>query len=158
MSPFRRLILAALLSTLVLPACKNSTVKDDSVSPDLITNPVTASGKNNKGDLPIIEFDQYKHDFGTMIQGEKLSHTFKFTNTGGADLIISQASATCGCTVPTFSSKPVKPGERGSIEVVFNSAGRTGSNHKTISILANTQPNTVQLEITAEILVPKSKK
>jgi len=83
------------------------------------------------------------------------SYTFKFVNAGGADLIISSASSTCGCTVPSYSKKPLKPGEKGEIEVVFDSAGRTGSQHKSVSILTNAQPNTVRLEIEAEIIVLK---
>jgi len=154
----RKAILILAISILVLPGCKSKADKNNSVSPDLITNPVTASGKKVKSDLPVMEFEQVKHDFGTVVQGEKVAHTFKFTNAGGSDLVISNASATCGCTVPTWSKKPVKPGDQGSVEVVFNSSGRTGSVSKTVNILANTQPNTVQLEVTAEIYVPTSKK
>lgn len=154
----KKSILILTISILVIPGCKSRGDKDNSVSPDLITNPVTASGKKVKSDLPVMEFEQVKHDFGTVVQGEKVAHTFKFTNTGGSNLVISNASATCGCTVPTWSKKPVKPGDQGSVEVVFNSSGRTGSVSKTVNILANTQPNTVQLEVTAEIYVPTSKK
>lgn len=154
----RKSMLILAITLVLLPGCKGKADKDTSVSPDLVTNPVTASGKKIKSDLPVMEFEQVKHDFGTVVQGEKVSYTFKFTNTGGSNLIISNASATCGCTVPTWSKKPVKPGDQGSVEVIFNSSGRTGSVTKTVNILANTQPNTVQLEITAEIYVPSNKK
>ncbi len=153
-----RSVLIFALCALALPSCKPRTTQENQVSPDLITNPVTASGKKPTSELPVMEFDFDHHDFGTVIQGEKLSVVFNFTNTGGADLVISQVSSTCGCTVPSWSTKPVKPGDRGSIEVVFNSAGKTGTVHKSINILANTQPNTVQLEISAEVFVPTSKK
>lgn len=152
-------IIAASLFLCVLPGCKPKGEKSDkSVSPSLITNPITASGKKVTGSLPVMKFEQMKHDFGMMVQGEKLSYTFKFTNTGGSDLIISKVSSTCGCTIPDWTKSPVKPGEQGKVEVIFNSAGKTGTNTKTVLVLANTQPNTTELEFTAEVYVPDSKK
>ncbi len=128
---------------------------EEGVSPNLVTNPITADGNNGKSNLPIMEFKTTSHDFGTIVQGEKVAHKFTFTNIGGSDLIISDASATCGCTVPTYPRKPIKPGKTGEIEVVFNSAGRTGSQHKSVSVLTNSQPNTIRLDIDAEIIVVK---
>jgi hypothetical protein len=128
------------------------------VSPNLVTNPITASGKTSNSTLPVMEFEQTKHDYGMMVQGEKLSYTFKFTNTGGSDLIISDFSSDCGCTVPDFSKAPVKPGDSGKVEVVFNSAGKSGTVSKSIRLLTNAQPNTIELNITAEVYVPESKK
>ncbi len=143
----------------LLGSCNNQSedTTDKGLSSDLVTNPMTASGKKLKNTLPEMEFATDKHDFGLIIQGEKVSHTFKFTNVGGSDLVISSASSTCGCTVPTFSKKPIKPGESGQIEVVFSSAGRSGPNHKKVSILTNAQPNKVELSITAEVFVPEKK-
>ena len=132
----------------LLTACDGSektSQNDDSVSSDLVTNPITASGKKTKSDLPIMEFQNEKHDFGLIMQGEKVAHTFKFKNTGGSDLIISSASSTCGCTIPSFSKEPIKPGQSGAIEVVFNSANRSAANHKTVKILTNAQPNKIEL-------------
>ncbi len=104
-----------------------------------------------------MEFKETRKDFGIIVQGEKVAHTFEFTNSGGADLVISDASSTCGCTIPSYSKKPIKPGEKGNIEVVFDSAGRTGSQSKSVRILTNAQPNTVELEVSAEIFVPTKK-
>lgn len=155
---FKFLIFASLSATLVIAGCGNSNNDQKggaSVSADLVTNPITASGKTAKSDLPVMEFESESHDFGLIVQGEQVSHTFKFTNTGGSDLIISSASATCGCTVPTWSKEPVKPGDSGKIEVVFNSSGRSGINNKEVKILTNAQPNTIKLTIRSEIYVPK---
>jgi hypothetical protein len=144
---------------LLLPGCKQkSDQTGKSISPSLITNPITASGKAATGSLPVMVFEQTKHDFGMMVQGEKLSYTFKFTNTGGSDLLISDASATCGCTIPDWSKAPVKPGEQGKIEVIFNSAGKTGTVRQSVRVLTNTQPSTTELTISAEVYVPDSKK
>lgn len=142
---------------IVLSSCGNKKSNQDSsgVSPDLVTNPISASGKESKSNLPEMTFKNDKHDFGLIVQGEKVSHTFQFTNTGGSDLIISNASATCGCTVPTWSKEPVKPGDSGQIEVVFDSSNRSGINNKEVKILTNAQPNTIKLAVRAEIYVPK---
>jgi len=72
-------------------------------------------------------------------------------NTGNSDLIITKVEASCGCTVAKYSKEPVKPGEEGLIEVIFDTSGRNGMQHKTVTILANTQPNVTRLEFTAEI-------
>ena len=153
------LVILALSLFLGLSGCKSKTEKsENSVSPSLVTNPITAGGNKNTGSLPMMVFEQTKHDFGMMIQGEKLSYSFKFTNKGGSDLIISDASSTCGCTVPVWPKYPIKPGESGKLEVVFNSAGKSGRNVKPIKVLTNAQPNTIDLEITAEVYVPESKK
>ena len=101
-----------------------------------------------------MEFEKRVHDFGIIIQGEKVAYTFNYKNTGGSDLIIKSAQGSCGCTVPTFSKEPIKPGESGEIEVVFNSSGRKGNQHKTISIFTNAQPNKEVLTITGQIVVP----
>ncbi|MFA6126089.1 MAG: DUF1573 domain-containing protein [Bacteroidales bacterium] len=143
----------------VMPGCKSKKEKDkNSISTELVSNPITASGKKVTGGLPVITFEQTKHDFGLMVQGEKLSYTFKFTNTGGSELIISDCSASCGCTTPDWTKSPVKPGEEGKVEVVFNSSGKTGTVNQTVRLLSNAQPNSLELKITAEVYVPDSKK
>ncbi len=98
-----------------------------------------------------IQFKVYQHDFGNMVEGEIVSYIFKFTNTGTAPLMISSASASCGCTVPKYSKKPVQPGDSGELEVVFNSRGKSGAQHKTIAVRANTKPPVTLLIITANV-------
>ena len=98
-----------------------------------------------------IEFEEVSHDFGIIVEGERVVWDFKFKNTGGSDLIISHASSTCGCIIPAFSKKPIPPGKEGKIEVVFNSSNKPGSNHYNVRIMSNTQPNVTVLELTAEV-------
>jgi hypothetical protein len=124
---------------------------------DLISNPVTASGNPEVNKLPIIQFDEKIHDFGLIFQGEKVSYVFRFKNIGKGNLIIKDASASCGCTVPKFSKKPVATGEYGEIEVVFDSNHRKGKQIKSVNIWTNCQPNVVKLEIISEIILPKNK-
>lgn len=126
------------------------------LSSDVIHNPNTAQkGKTDIDELPVLTFDHTTFDFGLIFQGEVVLHKFKFKNTGKSNLILTDVKATCGCTIPTFTKKPVAPGDEGYIEVSFNSEGRKGVQHKSVNVLANTQPNRIELTFTAEIEVPK---
>jgi len=136
-------------------ACNNSNNKSTEITSDLIQNPITASNNSGGNELPIINFTHEIHDFGIIIQGEKVSHNFKFKNTGKSNLLIKDASASCGCTVPSFPTKPIPPGGEGVIEVIFNSANRSGRQHKSITVISNTQPNTTHLQIECEIVTRK---
>lgn len=98
-----------------------------------------------------ISFVKTEHNLGRIIQGEKVGYTFRFTNTGESALVILDAKAGCGCTVPKYNRKPVEPGGSGSIEVVFDSSGRTGKQQKTVTILSNAENSSVRLAIQADI-------
>ncbi len=142
----------------LISSCNNNNKTSDKkkqVTTDIVNNPITASGKFDESSLPKIKFDKETFDFGVIIQGEKVSHTFKYKNEGGSDLIIREVKASCGCTVTKFSKDPLSPGQEGQIEVVFNSERRTGMQHKIIFIWSNTQPNRNKISITAEVVVPK---
>lgn len=129
--------------------------ENPSVSTDIVNNPNSAQTNGENVDLPVIEFDEILHEFGDITQGEKVEHTFSFTNTGKADLIITSAKGSCGCTVPQWPKKPIKPGEKGEINVVFNSEGKKGKQHKKITIVANTQPSTNIVAISGTIIAPE---
>lgn len=104
---------------------------------------------------PVISFDKKIWDFGTITDGEVVEHTFRFTNTGTNDLIISNASASCGCTIPEWPKEPIAPGEKGEIKVEFNSNGKKDMVTKDITILANTNPVKTILQI--KVFVEKKK-
>ena len=106
------------------------------------------------GKYPVITFKETEFDFGDIKQGEKVEHTFEFTNTGEADLLISTARASCGCTVPEFTEEAVKPGKSGKIKVTFNSAGKKGPTTKTITVVCNTANENEILTIKTNIQVP----
>lgn len=139
-----------LASAFVLCISCNDKKSNNHLSPNLINNPASASGAENK-DLPVFEFTETRFHFGEVKEGEKVSHTFMFKNTGTADLVIANVSPSCGCTIPEWSKEPVKPGADGKIDVTFNTAGKSGMQSKTISILANTVPSTRVLTISAEV-------
>jgi hypothetical protein len=139
---------------IVATACKQKS--EDKLSADLINNPNSANGNQDTSALPKFQFESDIHDFGKVIEGEKLSYSFKFKNIGNSDLIIATASASCGCTVPDYSNKPVRKGEEGIVTVTFNTAGKNGFQHKTITLGANTQPNNFVLHIKAMITSPEN--
>lgn len=104
------------------------------------------------GPLPSFSFAQEDHDFGTITDGDIVEKIFKFTNNGDAPLIISNATATCGCTVPKWPKEPIAAGESGEIQVRFNSRNKAGIQNKTITITANTFPTANKLRIKANVL------
>ncbi len=151
----RVLLLALIMGTIVFAGCKNNNKKVDA---GVVHNPESATNKNvanEKKDLPVMTFEETVHDFGKMIQGEKGHYSFKFKNTGTADLLITRVSTSCGCTVGEYPRKPVKPGEEGVIKVTFDSTHKRGFQNKSVTILANTQPNRTVLRIKANVVMPE---
>lgn len=120
---------------------------------DVVNNPASAGGKSSD-QLPVIVFDKTEHDFGKLIQGEKVMYNFKFTNKGNSDLLISQVHSSCGCTVPEYPREPIKPGDSGLIKVTFDSSGRSGIQNKAVTVVTNCQPNRTTVKIKAKVINP----
>ena len=100
-----------------------------------------------------IKFEKTSHDFGTFPESEKVTCTFKFTNTGDNLLVIHQAIASCGCTVPQYSKEPIKPGENGEIVVTYNGAGKfPGHFKKSITIRTNAKQEIVRLYVEGDMV------
>jgi hypothetical protein len=97
--------------------------------------------EKQKQNAPKIEVDNMEYDFGTVSQGTKVNHDYIIKNTGKSDLIIRKATASCGCTVANVKSKVIKLGESTTISAEFNSAGRTGNQSKTITLITNDPAN-----------------
>lgn len=165
----KKLLFSFALAVVVLSACNNSgsgetktenaatektTTNSNTIQTDVINNPETASSTQqvDPATLAVISFEKYEHDFGKVKEGEKVSHVFKFTNTGANDLIISDARGSCGCTVPQWPKEPIKPGATGEIKVEYDSKGKSGVQKKTVTITANTNPNITTLNITTEVI------
>lgn len=104
---------------------------------------------------PVISFKELSHEFGDIVQGDSVSYTYSFKNTGTAPLIISEVVTTCGCTVPSFSKEPIAPGGSGDITVVFKSAGKEGRQNKIITVLSNATNNPARLSMILNVLPPK---
>jgi hypothetical protein len=124
------------------------------VPASVVNVPNSASGAKQDG-LPQFQFNTTEHDFGKVIQGERVTFAFKFRNSGDADLVIANISTTCGCTATEYPHTPVKPGEENIIKVTFDSAGKEGFQHKTVTIAANTQPSNTDISVKAQVFMPE---
>ena len=141
-------------SSLVIYSCSGSKSKEDPINTDLVNIP---DGNAEKGSSPVMTFGESDHDFGTVTEGEKVSYSFKFKNTGGSDLVISSARGSCGCTVPDYPKEPIKQNGEGIVHVTFDSNGKEGINHKEVTVVTNAQPNTKVLQITVNVMKAEDK-
>ena len=149
-------VLVIFFFTTILFSCNSSNSADGRLPSGIVNNPNTASGDESDKKFAVISFITDEHDFGKVIQGEKVTYTFKFENTGTADLIITDVTANCGCTTPGFTNDPVKPGGTGLIKVTFDSNNRRGFQNKAVTVVSNTQPNSKVLKIKAMVIVPEN--
>ncbi len=102
--------------------------------------PAAAQPAAPAGPTTTMSFEETEFNFGTVTEGEKVSHTFTFTNDGDEPLILSNAKGSCGCTVPSWPREPIAPGEAGEITVEFNSKNKKGKRNQKVTITANTNP------------------
>ena len=135
---------------------KSPLVPDNALDPELIKNPASAGENKTDAKVPEFSFKKETHDFGNITEGEKIAYSFSFTNTGNADLVISSATATCGCTVPEYPREPIAPGKGGVINVIFDSTGKDGYQRKEVYVVSNTVPNRKTLTITGTVLKKKN--
>jgi len=101
---------------------------------------------------PVLKFKESSFNFKSAKEGDEVSHDFEFTNEGKTDMLISNAVASCGCTVPQWPKEPIPPGKGGKIKATFNTAGKSGQQHKTITIMANTNPEKTEIFIEGEVI------
>ena len=133
----------------------NSTYQPKGDMSDLLYNPVRPDGTIDSTYLPILTLDEAVFDFGEINQGDVVNHEYSFTNTGTAPLLILSASSTCGCTIPEWPKNPIPPGERGSIQVKYDSANKEGDQSKLVTIFANTFPNQTVVTIRGNVVKSK---
>lgn len=160
----KKLFFLMVVSFGMFAACKNDSAAKDqaraavegatpaadaTATPTADPNAVAATVPS--GPTTTIQFMEEEYNFGTIKQGEVVSHTFKFKNTGSEPLIITDAKASCGCTVPKKPNDPVAPGEVGELVVEFNSAGKSGAQTKQVTVTANTNPPQSFIRIVSDI-------
>lgn len=100
---------------------------------------------------PVITWETTTIDYGTIKQGDNGAREFVLTNTGNAPLIISNATGSCGCTVPVWPKEPILPGQKATIKVSYDT-NRTGSFTKTVQVVSNAPNNTDVLQIKGNVL------
>jgi hypothetical protein len=138
--PFRHLWLVPFLC---IWACSGQNGRD--------VNATTSSMESNVGKAApaLLAFDTLSHDFGTIIEGEQVVCYFDYYNRGEAELVISSVEATCGCTITDWNREPLQPGGKEHLKVVFDAAGRTGAQRKSVTVKSNASNNMVRLTIRA---------
>ncbi len=141
-------ITSVLVLALALTSCKDKAVETIETA---AKTPVESTAQTPSTQLPVMTFEKTTHDFGTIKEGEAQQTVFTFTNTGSAPLIITNATSSCGCTVPDYpKNTPIAPGDSGQLTVNFNGTGMNKVT-KTIRVEANTASGFENIKIEAFI-------
>lgn len=157
-------LLIMALSIFMVSCAADGTTADatDSTTETAATTPAAQPAANKPADAngaaavpsgptTVMEFSETEFDFGTVDEGEKVSHTYNFKNTGAEPLILSNAKGSCGCTVPKWPKEPIAPGESGVITVEFNSKNKKGKRNQKVTITANTDPAQTFIYLKGEV-------
>lgn len=144
----RGVLLLSIIGHLVLLACGST----HAVTKDAEENHQNITEEKSSG-VPVVTFDEPLHDFGTVKKGETRTFEFHFTNTGDGPLEIELATA-CTCTSIDWPRKPILPGERGSIPIVFDSSTKDGEILIDVDLIANTDPIVVTAQFKANVITP----
>lgn len=147
----RKLLLFVLCAGMVT-ACKQEENTSGEVRSKLLQS-ASESDESYDDGTTTLAFDKMEHDFGNVKIGQDYTYKFKVTNTGKKPLVIEDAKASCGCTVPAKPEKPIEPGKSDEIVVTFSpKAGQGGMNSKTVTVTANTDPKLTTLTIKANVI------
>lgn len=154
----KQLLIVALAATsLTYMSCASDTSAPEtetstSVIPEAAPQQTTPEPTNPTADMPKtdVEVVAPMHDFGKVKEGGKLKHSFKIKNVGDQPFLIADAKPSCGCTVPSFSKKPILPGEEASIDIEFDTNGRKGNNTKDVTVTSNAKQD-IKLSFKAEV-------
>ena len=134
-----------LLATIIFISCDNR--RKDKISDDAAMQTSLALKE-----ITSVEIIDSAYNFGKVTDGEKVEYNYRFKNSGNKPLVIINANASCGCTVPQKPEKPIMPGEIGFIKIVFDSKGRIGATHKTITVTSNAKPEFPLLILTGDVV------
>lgn len=148
MNDLKRVAAGGILAGMMLMALacggQNDSLKTESAELD-------KEGQHAQG-KPVMLFDTLVHDFGTIIEGERVVCYFDYGNGGGEDLLITGVEATCGCTIPRWSREPLEPGAEETMEIIFDASGRNGEQRKLITVKSNASNQMVRLTIRAKVI------
>jgi hypothetical protein len=119
----------------VMSSCKNNYASSNTnASNDKMATSVDSA------DFTEVQWLDTAKDLGTIQEGQKLEVSFRFKNVGNKPLVIQRVQPSCGCTIAETPKEPIAPGKEGVIKGIFDSNGKVGPNHKTLTVVANTKP------------------
>ena len=149
-------LLIILISASFFTACKDTGNITSKINKDNLVKAKSRDLEIKKG-TALISFDKKEYNFGTVNEGDIVETTYLATNSGKTDLVITDAKASCGCTVPVWPKEPIKPGKTGEIKVKFNTSGKPNRQQKTITLTTNTESGREVLILKGSV-TPKAKK
>lgn len=148
-------IVLCLISSGLLYACTSNDAKTSATSgADSSNQSKQLDPVNDSANFTTVEWlDSMHQELGKIQEGGVLEVSWRFKNTGNKPLIISNASASCGCTVAEKPEAPIAPGGEGIIKAKFDSKDRTGAQRKDVYVVANTNGTTShQLSFAVDVL------
>lgn len=171
MKSIKNILFVAALGLVTFTSCKNEKAEVKEAATETLATTETKTTKplqnqvapqvNTKEEVPVgpltkVKFDDEVFDFGTINEGDVVTHKYTFTNTGSEPLVLSKVKPACGCTTPKWTRDPIAPGETGTIEARYDSKGKGAvggkKEMKTITVTANTEPRNTTLRITGTIM------
>lgn len=147
----KKSILVAGMFLFVVAANAQDKTQMATPAPAAVTPSATPVANPNAGEF---KFNEMEYNFGTIKQGESVNYDFTFTNVGKDPIIISEAHGSCGCTVPVWPKEPVAKGQKQTIKVTFNSAGKMGMQDKTVTINSNAKTSPIVLHLKGNVEAP----
>ena len=147
MNDLNRLAPGGILAGLILVVCSCG---GQNGSQEQEASVLESGGQDTEG-KPVMVFDTQVHDFGTIIEGERVVCYFDYGNEGGEDLLITAVDATCGCTTPNWSREPLGPGDKETLEIIFDASGRSGEQRKLVTVKSNASNEVIRLTIRAKV-------
>jgi len=143
-------LLVLTVAMAIISGCKNNYANN--------ANSDKLDATHDSANFTTIQWLDTVKDMGTITEGQKLEVSFRFRNSGDKPLVIERVTPTCGCTVADPPKEPIAPGKEGEIKGVFDSNGRIGPNHKTLTVVANTKPSTDKFLVFNVIVNKKEEK
>jgi len=151
-----KFLVLVLITASFLTSCKDATNITAKIKKENLVNAKSRDLEIKKG-AASISFDKKEYDFGTVNEGDVVETSYLVTNSGKTDLVITNAQASCGCTVPVWPKNPIKPGATGEVKVKFNTSGKPNRQQKTITLTTNTESGREVLTLKGSV-TPKAKK
>ena len=149
------ILLALAITTSFFTACKDGGNVSAKINKENLNKAATRDLEIKKG-TALITLDKKVYDFGTVNEGDIVETSFIVTNSGKTDLVITNAKATCGCTIPVWPKAPIKPGETGEVKVKFNTNGKPNRQQKSVTLTTNTESGREILTLKGSV-TPKAK-